>query len=102
MNRFTKIWLTIVGVIFIAIVSYISMQPKLKKELRLATGPIGSDSYAYGLSYQSLLLSEGVNLIIVPTKGSLDTIGFLNENQADIGFFQLLQMLNFSSSLSLM
>jgi len=88
MNKFTKIWLIVVGVIFIGIVGYIYSQPKLKKELRLATGPIGSDSYAYGLSYQSLLLNEGVNLILVPTKGSLDTIGYLNGSQADIGFIQ--------------
>lgn len=88
MNRFTKIWLIVIGAIFIGIIAYISFQPKLKKELRLATGPIGSDSYAYGLSYQSLLLSEGVDLILVPTKGSLDTIGFLNQKQVDIGFIQ--------------
>jgi len=88
MNRFTKIWLIIVTIVFLGLVGFISSQPKLKKELRLATGPVGSDSYAYGLSYQSLLLNEGVNLILVPTKGSLDTIGFLNQNQADIGFIQ--------------
>lgn len=88
MNKFTKIWLIVIGVIFIGLMGFIFSQPKLKKELKLATGPIGSDSYAYGLSYQSLLLSEGVNLILVPTKGSLDTLGYLNENQVDIGFVQ--------------
>jgi len=88
MNKPTKIWLIVFGVVFLVLIGFISFQPKLKKELKLATGPIGSDSYAYGLSYQSLLLSEGVNLILVPTKGSLDTLGYLNENQADIGFVQ--------------
>ncbi len=88
MSKLTKIWLIGVVILFLGIIGFITSQPKLNKELRLATGPIGSDSYAYGLSYQSLLLNEGVKLTLVPTKGSLDTIGVLNENQADIGFVQ--------------
>jgi len=86
MTKATKIWLLMVLCIFVGLMIFISSKPELKKEIRLATGPVGSDSYAFGLSYQSLLLNEGVNLILVPTKGSLDTIGVLNAKQADIGF----------------
>lgn len=86
MTKGTKIWFLIVFCVFVGLIAFISSKPELKKEIRLATGPIGSDSYAFGLSYQSLLLSEGVNLVLVPTKGSLDTIGVLNVKQADVGF----------------
>lgn len=87
MTKWTKIWFGSVALIFVALISFILFsQPKANKELRLATGPVGSDSYAFGLSYQSLLQSEGVKLKLVPTNGSLDTIGVLHSNQADIGF----------------
>lgn len=83
----TRIWvlITIISILLL----YVSLQfnsPKQKKELSLATGIIGSDTYAYALSYKALLEEEGVTLNIVPTNGALDTIGYLNNKQVDIGF----------------
>lgn len=87
MNIKTRVWVGIT--IFSILLLYVILQfntPNQKKELNLATGMIGSDSYAYGLSYQALLENDGVKLNLIPTNGSLDTIGYINNKQADIGF----------------
>jgi len=86
-NNFSKIWILIFFILVIII--YVTVQvtsPMPKKEITLATGAIGSDSYAYGLSYKALLKEDGVDLKIIPTQGSLDTVGYLNTKKADIGF----------------
>ena len=86
-NNIPKIW-TIIFFILLLIV-FISINITYtapKKQLTLATGAVGSDSYAYGISYQALLKEEGVDLKVIPTQGSLDTIGYLSSNQANIGF----------------
>ena len=86
-NNIPKIWTIIFFILLIiAFVSINITSSAPKKQLTLATGAIGSDSYAYGISYQSLLKEEGVDLKVIPTQGSLDTIGYLNSNQANIGF----------------
>lgn len=87
MNNMTKIWLVITSILFIFIFSYIQItKPAPQKTLNIATGNIGSDSYAYALSYKALLQNEGVILNVIPTNGSLDTIGYLSNKKADIGF----------------
>ncbi|MDB2405583.1 ABC transporter substrate-binding protein [Arcobacteraceae bacterium] len=86
-THISKIW--IVVFIILVIVSFVSIQltaPAAKKELSIATGSIGSDSYAYAMSYKALLEEEGVTLNVIPTQGSLDTIGYLDSKKVDIGF----------------
>ncbi|MEA2019508.1 MAG: TAXI family TRAP transporter solute-binding subunit [Campylobacterota bacterium] len=95
MNNLSKIWILVFFILLIVI--YIIVQltsPVPKKEITLATGAIGSDSYAYGLSYQALLKEEGVTLKLIPTQGSLDTVGYLNTKKADIGFVHSGVLLN--------
>ncbi len=85
--KLSKIWLVIAAILFIVIFAYIQVtKPAPKMSLTMATGAVGSDSYAYALSYKALLKSEGVELEIVPTNGSLDTIGYLHNKKADVGF----------------
>ena len=82
-----KIWVIILIILsIIAIVFTMLAAPVKQKKLTLATGAIGSDSYAYGLSYKALLEEDNVELKLLPTQGSLDTIGYLNTKKADIGF----------------
>ena len=83
----SKIWIVIF--VILLIISFVSIQltaPAPKKELSIATGSIGSDSYAYAMSYKALLEEEGVVLKVIPTQGSLDTIGYLDSKKVDIGF----------------
>lgn len=86
-NNMTKLWLIITAILFIIVFSYIQItKPAPKMSLSIATGSIGSDSYAYALSYKALLENEGVTLNIIPSNGSLDTLGYLHAKKADIGF----------------
>ncbi|MEA3354697.1 MAG: TAXI family TRAP transporter solute-binding subunit [Campylobacterota bacterium] len=86
-NNISKIWFTILTIFFILFfLTYNLSAPAVKKELTMATGAIGSDSYAYAISYKTLLEQEDVRLNIIPTLGSLDTIGYLHNKKADIGF----------------
>ena len=82
-----KLWILVFFILSIIVfITLLVTAPEPQKKLTLATGPIGSDSYAYGISYQMLLEQDGVELKLIPTQGSLDTIGYLNEKQVDIGF----------------
>ena len=82
-----RIWIIILIILsIIALITAMLTTPNQQKKLTLATGAIGSDSYAYGLSYKVLLEEVGVELKLLPTQGSLDTIGYLNTKKADIGF----------------
>jgi uncharacterized protein len=86
-SNISKLWLLITAILFILVFSYIQItKPASKMSLSIATGSIGSDSYAYALSYQALLADEGVSLDIIPTNGSLDTLGYLHSKKADVGF----------------
>jgi len=87
LNNMSKIWFFIFFILLLVIYIIIQLtSPIPKKELTLATGIIGSDSYAYGMSYKSLLEEDGVKLNVLPTKGSLDTLKYLKNKKADIGF----------------
>lgn len=89
MSNLQKILLAIFSIVVVGLIVFlVGFETKTTKKLTLATGPVGSDSYAFGLSYKSLLLSDGVDLTLLPTKGSLDTIAILDSKKADIGFVQ--------------
>jgi TRAP-type uncharacterized transport system substrate-binding protein len=86
-ENISKIWIIVFVILLIVTFVYIQLTaPTSKKRLSIATGAIGSDSYAYAMSYKALLEPEGVELEVIPTLGSLDTVGYLNAKQADIGF----------------
>lgn len=83
----SKLWLVIAAILFIFIFFYIQITtPSPKTSLSIATASVGSDSYAYALSYKALLKDEGVELEVIPTNGSLDTLGYLHGKKVDIGF----------------
>ena len=91
----TKIWLVITIILFVLVFSYLQItKPATHKSLNIVTGDIGSDSYAYALSYKALLHKEGVTLNITPTNGSLDSLGYLHNKKADIGFIHSGILLN--------
>ncbi len=86
-DNISKVWIIIFIILLIISFVYIQLTaPVAKKTLRIATGAVGSDSYAYAISYKALLEPEGVDLEVIPTLGSLDTIGYLDTKKADIGF----------------
>lgn len=87
MNNFKIIWWIIFIILIICVSIYIEVtKPAVKNSLSIATGPIGSDSYAYALAYQGLLEKEGITLDIIDTKGSLDSVDKLQSKKVDIAF----------------
>lgn len=86
-EKLSKIWFIVFLILLICVILIIQLTaPTVKKELVIATGPIQSDSYAYAISYKSLLKEEGVKLSIIPTQGSLATLEIMKNKKADIGF----------------
>ena len=82
-----RIWIIVLIILsIIALVTAMLTTPTQQKKLTLATGAIGSDSYAYGISYKAMLEEEGVIVNVIPTKGSLDTINTLNIKKANVAF----------------
>jgi len=87
MKNLKAIWLIIFFILLIIVYVYTQItKPAPKSALSIATGPINSDSYAYALGYKSLLEKEGVTLNVIPTKGSLDTLWYLQNKKVDVGF----------------
>jgi len=87
LEKVSRIWFVIFLILLVCVIIAIQLTaPTVKKELRLATGEVGSESYIYGMTYKSLLDEEGVKLTLVPTKGSLQTLEEIHQNKADIGF----------------
>lgn len=54
--------------------------------IRLATGPAGEHEYNMAQVYQRSMAEQGVDLEIVPTSGSLETIQLLQAGEVDAGF----------------
>ncbi|MEA3512207.1 MAG: TAXI family TRAP transporter solute-binding subunit [Campylobacterota bacterium] len=94
-GQISKVWIIIFFILSIVVFIVIQLtSPISEKKLTIATGAIGSDSYAYAMSYKALLEQEGVDLDIVPTQGSLDTVGYLHSKKVDIGFVHSGVLLN--------
>ena len=54
--------------------------------LRLATGPEGEHEYQMALIYEQYMQEQGVDVEIVPTAGSLETMALLQSGEVDAGF----------------
>ncbi len=89
MREAIKIWLPLFFIILIAFgVSARFVEPAPKKELTIATGRKGGVYYEYAKRYAQILKSEGVEVHIIETAGSLQTRELLLRHKADIGFIQ--------------
>ena len=70
------------------IVAYHFVQPAPPREIVMATGSKDGAYYYYGRWYRDLLAKEGITVILVQTAGSIDNIGLLEQDKADIAFVQ--------------
>lgn len=64
------------------------LPPLAPDHLTIATGPKSGMYYHYAQRYRSLLAKQGVNVDIVPTKGSVEALHLLENEQVDIAFVQ--------------
>lgn len=89
MREAIKIWLPLLLIIIAAFwVTARFVKPAPKKELTIATGRKGGVYYAYAERYAKMLESEGIEVRIVETAGSVAIRKLLLEKRADIGFMQ--------------
>jgi len=88
-REWIKIWLFIIAIsIALFWVTFQFVKPAPKKSLTIATGRIDGTYYEYATKYKELLENEGVNVKIIQTAGSIETLKLLKEKKVDIGFVQ--------------
>jgi TRAP-type uncharacterized transport system substrate-binding protein len=65
-------------------------QPAPPSTITIATGPAGSNFQLFAQRYKKILAKNGVNLVIVPSEGSLDNLKKLTapKSQVDVAFVQ--------------
>ncbi|MBO9649971.1 MAG: ABC transporter substrate-binding protein [Variovorax sp.] len=73
-------------VIGLLVAAYWWLQPQPPKQVTLATGPAGSAYAEFGKRYAAALKTNGIEVILKPTDGSLDNLQLLRKHEADVGF----------------
>jgi TRAP transporter TAXI family solute receptor len=92
-NSLFSIWLPVAlffGFFAYFLFSFTSqfIEPLPEKKITIATGREDGNYHALALEYKKLLAKEKVELHIIPTAGSLDALKLVQNNQADIAFYQ--------------
>jgi TRAP transporter TAXI family solute receptor len=88
-KEFLKVWfpiLLLVGIVFWFSAQFI--KPEADKALTIATGRSGGSYFTYAKRYQTLLQEYGIEVKIIETAGSLETLELLKKHKVDIGFVQ--------------
>jgi len=70
------------------VLAYLWLDPTPPQSVRLATGPAQSAYDQFGKRYQAALAVEGIEVVLVPTEGSLANEKLLRDGGADLGFVQ--------------
>ena len=70
------------------LLAYLWLDPTPPKHVRLATGPAQSAYDEFGKRYRAALVTEGIEVVLVPSEGSLANEQLLREGRADLGFVQ--------------
>ena len=66
--------------------AYWWLDPQPPKQVRLATGPEDSAYAGFGSRYAQALARDGIQVVQVPTEGSLDNLKLLREGKVDVAF----------------
>ncbi|HSW20610.1 MAG TPA: TAXI family TRAP transporter solute-binding subunit [Ramlibacter sp.] len=70
------------------LLAYLWLDPTPPKRVRLATGPAQSAYDEFGKRYRAALATEGIEVVLVPSEGSLANEQLLRDGAADLGFVQ--------------
>jgi len=85
---FKVIFPSILAAVLMFYITSIFIEPAPKKELTIATGSKNSNYYKVALKYKKLLAKENVKLNILSTSGSVENLGLISSQKADIAFVQ--------------
>ncbi len=64
------------------------LDPTPPKRVVLATGPAQSAYDEFGKRYATLLATNGIEVVLLPSEGSSSNLQLLREGKADVGFVQ--------------
>jgi ABC-type nitrate/sulfonate/bicarbonate transport system substrate-binding protein len=70
------------------VLTYLWLDPAPPKRVRLATGPAQSAYEEFGKRYRAALAANGIEVVLVPSEGSLANERLLREDRADLAFVQ--------------
>jgi TRAP-type uncharacterized transport system substrate-binding protein len=74
--------------IALLVLAYLWLDPAPPKTVRLATGPAQSAYDDFGKRYQQALAADGIEVVLVPSEGSVANEKLLREDQVDLAFVQ--------------
>lgn len=84
-----KIWIPVILLIIIGFaIAYQFVEPAPPKEIRIATGREGGAYYAFAQRYKKLFESQGFELDIQPTAGSIEALEYLKAGKVSAAFIQ--------------
>ena len=89
LKDFLKVYWPLALIALLTLIIALSwMKPAPPREIVFASGSSGGAYYAYGERYQRLLGEEGVDVILLETKGSVDNLRLLENGEADVALIQ--------------
>jgi TRAP-type uncharacterized transport system substrate-binding protein len=70
------------------VLAYLWLDPTPPKRVRLATGPAQSAYEEFGKRYKAELARNGIEVVLVPSSGSISNAQLLRDGKADLAFVQ--------------
>ena len=74
--------------ITLLVLAYAWLDPNPPKRVVLATGPAQSAYEEFGRRYAKILLTDGIEVVLLPSQGSAHNLQLLRDGKADLGFVQ--------------
>jgi TRAP-type uncharacterized transport system substrate-binding protein len=72
----------------LVVLAYWWLNPNPPKTVILATGPAQSAYEAFGRRYQQALEADGIEVLLLPSEGSMANLQLLRDGKADVAFVQ--------------
>lgn len=89
MSKLNKqLLIAFISILIFIFISVIFSSLFIPHNFKMATGDINGNYHKMGLLYKKELLKKGIDLELVNTKGSIENLDLLNNNQVDIAFLQ--------------
>jgi len=74
--------------IALLVLAYAWLDPNPPKRVVLATGPAQSAYEEFGRRYAKILLTDGIEVVLLPSEGSAHNLQLLRDGKANLGFVQ--------------
>ena len=85
-HRWRTILVFAIATVVVLLLAWLGFRLGPPTSMRLATGPEGEHEYQIALIYEQYMQEQGVDVEIVPTAGSLETMALLQSGEVDAGF----------------